>query len=92
MASLKKRNAWLTAFNRALPITTLGWDLAVPIVGGALLGHALNGRYHTGPVVTLALLLLGVLVGVYNVWRQLGTGFGGEQSVAHRVSERDGFE
>jgi hypothetical protein len=92
MASPEKRNSWLITFGRALRISTLGWDLAVPITGAALLGHALKGRYHTGPVVTVTLLLLGVLVGAYNACRQLGVELSRERRVAHQVRRQDGMK
>jgi F0F1-type ATP synthase assembly protein I len=47
----------------------MGWELVVPIGAGAVVGHLLHQRYHTGVVVTLVLLLLGVVVGYYNLLR-----------------------
>jgi F0F1-type ATP synthase assembly protein I len=51
--------------------TSLGWDLALPIAGGVLIGHALDRRLQTGMVWTVALLFLGVVVGYANVMRRL---------------------
>lgn len=48
---------------------SLGWELAVPIGAGAVLGHYLDLRYHTGHAVTLVLLFLGVIAGYCNVVR-----------------------
>lgn len=62
---------WHAAWRDALRTTSLGWDLAVPIFGGAVLGYFLDRRFHTGPVVTIGLLFLGVMVGFYNVGRQI---------------------
>lgn len=45
----------------------LGWELAVPIAAGALIGHALDSRYQSSPVCTFLLLLLGAAAGFYNV-------------------------
>jgi F0F1-type ATP synthase assembly protein I len=56
-------------WSEALRAASLGWDLAVPIFGGVLLGHALDRWLETGYVFTLGLLLLGVATGFYNVFR-----------------------
>lgn len=53
----------------ALWALSMGWELVVPIAAGALAGHLLDQRYHTGAAVTASLLILGVLVGWYNVVR-----------------------
>jgi hypothetical protein len=66
-----RRSVWSTAWADALRATSLGWDLAVPICGAALLGHYLKQRLQLGYEVTVGLLALGVLVGFYNVGRKL---------------------
>ncbi len=66
-----EQEAWRGAWSDALRCTSLGWDLALPIVGGALLGHALDGRFQTGAVLTVVLLFLGVAAGYANVVRLL---------------------
>lgn len=48
---------------------SLGWDLAVPIFGGVLLGYMLDRWLATGHIFTLSLLILGIGVGYYNVAR-----------------------
>jgi len=55
----------------ALAATSLGWDLAVPIFGGVLLGHFLDRWLDTGYVLTLGLLMLGIVTGFYNVARAI---------------------
>ena len=50
-------------------IIPLGWELAVPIVAGALLGHWLDDRYQSSPLWTVLALSLGTAAGFYNVWR-----------------------
>ena len=64
-------DAWRAAWVDAMKVTSLGWDLAIPICGGAVLGYLLDRRFHTGHVLTLGLLLLGVIVGVYNLARTI---------------------
>ena len=61
------RDIW----SNTLAATSLGWDLALPIFGGVLLGHFLDRRLDTGYVFTLGLLILGVVTGFYNVVRAI---------------------
>jgi F0F1-type ATP synthase assembly protein I len=56
-------------WSEALGAASLGWDLAVPIFGGVLLGHVVDRWLETGYLFTLGLLLLGVATGFYNVFR-----------------------
>jgi ATP synthase protein I len=53
---------------------TVGWSIALPAAGGALLGHHLDGRLGTGVRFTLMLLAAGVLVGAVLAWHALGRG------------------
>jgi len=46
----------------------IGWSVAVPTLGGALLGAWLD-RHHAGPLSwTLALLAAGLVIGCANAW------------------------
>jgi F0F1-type ATP synthase assembly protein I len=62
---------WAAAWADALRGMSLGWDLAVPICGGGVVGHLLDRYLHTGYVTTVGLLFLGVAVGFYNVGRRI---------------------
>ncbi|MGE3961082.1 MAG: AtpZ/AtpI family protein [Dehalococcoidia bacterium] len=55
----------------ALRLIGIGFSLAFWIVGGALLGDWLDGKFETTPVITLALLMLGMLIGFYDAYRRL---------------------
>jgi predicted F0F1-ATPase subunit len=66
-----KRNELGAAWRNAVALTTLGWDLAIPIFGGVLLGHQLDRRLGAGYGFTLGLLALGVVTGFYNVIRSI---------------------
>lgn len=57
-----------TFWGEAFSAVSLGWELAVPIFGGVLLGHALDKWLATGMVFTLGLLGLGVFAGFYSLW------------------------
>ena len=63
------RDSQSALWRESLAAMSLGWDLAVPIFGGALLGHLLDRWRGTGYAFTLGLLLLGVGAGFYNVIR-----------------------
>jgi F0F1-type ATP synthase assembly protein I len=63
------QSGWAPLWREALRAASLGWDLAVPIFGGVLLGHILDRRLETDYIFTLGLLLLGVATGFYSVFR-----------------------
>lgn len=60
-----KPNFWGEAFTAL----SLGWELAVPIFGGVLIGYALDQWLSTGHIFTLGLLAFGVFAGFYSLWR-----------------------
>lgn len=60
---------WGYLWREALLAMSLGWNLALPIFGGVLLGHFLDDRLGTGLNFTLGLLMLGVGLGYYNLAR-----------------------
>lgn len=55
----------------ALPALTVGWNLAVPIFGGVLLGYFLDKWFGTGYIFTIGLLVLGIFVGFYMLARTI---------------------
>lgn len=60
-----RRGFW----QEALRATTLGWELALPIFGGVLAGYYLDRWLGMGHTFTLGLLMLGLGVSAYNLWR-----------------------
>lgn len=52
-----------------ISLTTLGVDLALPIFGGVLFGYRLDQASTTNYVYTLLFLLLGLIIGYYNVFK-----------------------
>lgn len=64
-------------WREALRATSLGWDLALPIFAGVLVGYVLDRALGTTYVFTLGLLFLGIGAGFYNVIRSI-----------HRLDER----
>ncbi len=65
------RGDWAALWREALRATSLGWDLALPIFGGVLLGHFLDRWLETGYVFPLGMLERGIGVGFYNVARAI---------------------
>ena len=60
---------WSQLWREALRALSLGWDLAVPIFGGVLLGHFLDRLLGTRPTFTIGLLVMGIAIGYYNIAR-----------------------
>mgnify|MGYP001150845510 CR=1 FL=1 len=63
----REREMW----REALRATSLGWDLALPIFGGVLIGYLLDRSLDTDYVFTLGFLLFGIATGFYNVIRSI---------------------
>jgi ATP synthase protein I len=56
-------------WRETLVAMSLGWDLAIPIFAGVILGYFLDRWLGTGTMFTLGLLVAGIGVGYYNVAR-----------------------
>jgi len=61
-----------------LGVLSIGWDLAIPIVGGAVLGHFLDTWLGISYTFTLGLLVLGVMIAYFNLSRLI-----------HRLNKED---
>ncbi|MXW35921.1 MAG: AtpZ/AtpI family protein [Chloroflexi bacterium] len=55
----------------AVGLIGIGFYLATSIVGLTVIGNLLDRRFDTDPVLTLAFLVLGLLVGFTGAYRQL---------------------
>jgi F0F1-type ATP synthase assembly protein I len=72
--------------------TSLGWDLALPIFGGTLLGHLLDRWLDAGYAFTLGLLVMGIFTGFYNVIRSIQRVDARERQRAKQENETDVFQ
>jgi ATP synthase protein I len=45
-----------------------GWLFVIPVVAGAYLGKYLDGRVGGNISWTLTLIIIGIAVGIYNIW------------------------
>lgn len=63
-----ERRKFLSGLNFA---TQLGFVIAIPIVGGALLGSYLDQKLGTTPKCTLSLIFLGIIFAFYYIFRMI---------------------
>ncbi len=68
-ASKKKRKDFWKYLSR---VTVIGWLFVIPVVAGAYLGRYLDARYASNTSWTITLIIIGVAVGIYNVWHFIG--------------------
>ena len=54
---------------QGIGLTALGWEIALPIFGGVILGHYLDRLLNTTYQFTLSLLGLGIFIGYYNIYK-----------------------
>ena len=54
--------------NLLAEVSTLAWNLVIPIVGGVLLGHYIDKRFDSGVTWTMSLLVLGILIAFSNLY------------------------
>ena len=55
----------------AFSLVGVGTSLAVWIVVPTLVGHWLDSRFETDPLITLVFLVLGLMVGFFDAYRRL---------------------
>jgi predicted F0F1-ATPase subunit len=78
----------ISIWREAAMATSLGWDIAIPIFGGVLLGYFLDRWLKTGYVFTIGLLFLGTIVSFYNLLRFAQQMMRQEQARKTREEER----
>ena len=66
----KRKPPFFTGLWReALLAMTIGWEIALPIFGGVLLGQLLDRLLQTTYIFTIGLLFAGIAMGYYNLAR-----------------------
>lgn len=68
MSEKKDQN---TSLIKGIGLTSLGWELAVPIFGGVLIGYQIDRLLRTQYIFTLVLLFLGIFTGYYNLYKRI---------------------
>ncbi len=56
---------------KGIGLTTLGWEIAVPIFGGILLGYQLDRYLGLNYIFTISLLVFGIMIGYYNIYKRI---------------------
>lgn len=51
--------------------TSLGLSISLPMAIGGVVGLWLDKRFHTTPNLTILLLIVGIIVGIYNFYRYI---------------------
>lgn len=73
-------------------VSTLAWNLVIPIVGGVLLGYYLDNRRGGELTWTLSLLVLGVMIAfsnLYNLYIEHGAQHIQEENSKEEQEETD---
>lgn len=84
-----KKHGWTRELaQEGMRAMSLGWELAMPIFGGVLLGYYLDRWLDTGHNFTIGLLVAGIGMGFYNIWR-FGQRFAEK---THRSADTDAHE
>lgn len=52
-------------------IGEIGFAIAIPIAGGALVGVVIDRTWGTSPIATLSLLFLGVIISFFNLFKTI---------------------
>ncbi len=66
---VKHKRGWLHELGQETArASTLGWELALPIFIGVLLGYYLDRQLGTKYTFTIGLLMAGIGAGFYNIW------------------------
>ena len=66
---MKQKPPTPTISNTLGALSGMGVTIAIPIVLGALAGSYLDSHLHTGPLLVLLGLLLGIISGAYGAYR-----------------------
>ena len=56
---------------KGIGLTTLGWEIALPIFGGVLIGHYLDRLTKNTYMLTLSFLGLGIFIAYYNIYKRI---------------------
>lgn len=69
LAEKNRREENRSFWNNVGLFGAVGWSITVPMVLGLLIGRAIDGYLETRALYTIFLMLVGLGVGCYNVWR-----------------------
>ena len=69
--ALQEKPTRKTTWLKDVPAISLGWELAIPIFGGALLGYQVDRWVGSNYIFTLVLILTGLITGYYNLYKHI---------------------
>lgn len=70
MITIKKDNKKLKLV-KDIPLTSMGWELAMPIFIGALIGHQIDQHTSSSYTFTMICLVLGIIAGYYSLYKHI---------------------
>ncbi len=59
------------ALIKDINLMSLGWELALPIFAGAIIGFLIDRQFNTQYVFSIGLLLSGIGIGYYNIYKYI---------------------
>jgi len=59
------------ALIKDINLMSLGWELALPIFAGALIGYLIDRHFSTHYFFSIGLLLVGIAIGYYNIYKYI---------------------
>lgn len=71
MMNSKKETDKKSGLLKAISLTTLGWELAIPIFVGVFIGSRLDRWLNTNYTFSIILLLFGIIIAYYNLYRHI---------------------
>lgn len=72
---------------KAISLTSMGWELALPIFGGVIIGYHLDQLFDTSYTFTLSLLGLGIIIAYFNIYRHIELEMLRKKATPHQTKE-----
>ena len=69
--STNKESDKKSSLLKAISLTTLGWEMAIPIFVGVFVGSRFDRWFNTNYTFTIILLILGIMIAYYNLYRHI---------------------
>ena len=89
--SVKEQRTSKKNWIKDIPLTSLGWDLAIPIFGGVFLGYQLDRALGTKYLFSLMLLIFGIFIGYFNLYRIIELEILRSKSSRHHTNEKERY-
>jgi len=67
LKKIKKKNNWV----KDIKLSSMGWEMALPIFSGTVIGFQIDRHSDTNNFFTLSLLFLGIITGYINLYRHI---------------------